>query len=81
MLRLVEVSRFPLAALVAALAGSFALAMPKGEREPMPHRAPAGDPMLGMLIILGGIVFFILLAWVFSRMGDDGGKGPDHTIL
>jgi hypothetical protein len=81
MVRLIEVSRFLLVALVTALVGSFARAMPKGEREPMPNRAPGGDPMLGMLIILGGIVFFILLAWVFSRMGDDGGKGPDHTML
>ena len=81
MLRFIEVSRFLLAALVMALAGSFARAMPEREPEPMPNRAPAGDPMVGMLIILGGIVFFILLAWVFSRMGDDGGKGPDHTML
>ena len=41
----------------------------------------SGDPDLGMLIIVGAIGFFILVAWIFSRTGDDGGRGPDRTLL
>jgi hypothetical protein len=55
MLRLVEVGRFLLAALVAALVGSLARAVPERGPEGAPNRAPAGDPMLGMFIILGAL--------------------------
>lgn len=44
-------------------------------------RVPSGDPDLGLLIIVGAIGFFILVAWIFSRTGDDGGRGPDRTLL
>jgi hypothetical protein len=46
--------------------------------EPPP---PAGDPNLGILIIVGVVAFLILVAWIFSRTGDDGGRGPDRTLL
>jgi uncharacterized membrane protein YphA (DoxX/SURF4 family) len=42
---------------------------------------PAGDADFGLLIILGLIGLFILVAWLISRMGDDGGRGGDHTML
>ena len=41
----------------------------------------AGDPDLGMVIIVGCIGFFVLVAWIFSRTGDDGSRGPDRTLL
>jgi hypothetical protein len=46
--------------------------------EPNP---PAGDPNLGILIIIGIVAFLILVAWIFSRTGNDGNRGPDHTLL
>lgn len=46
-----------------------------------PAPPPAGDFDLGLLIIIGAIGFFILVAWLFSRTGDDGGRGPDRNLL
>jgi hypothetical protein len=51
------------------------------QSEPATEATPAGDPEFGMLIIVGAIGFFILVAWIFSRTGDDGGRGPDRTLL
>ena len=45
------------------------------------ERVPAGDPILGVLIIVGIIGFLVVVAWIFSRAGDDGGRGPDRTLL
>lgn len=70
-----------LVALSVALLALFAVAAAEQPETPASTRAPAGDPTLGMIIILGAIVFFIILAWIFSRMGDDGGRGPDRTLL
>lgn len=53
----------------------------KQTTETASEQARAGDPDLGMVIIVGCIGFFILVAWVFSRIGDDGGRGPDRTLL
>ncbi len=49
--------------------------------EPTAEQPRAGDPDLGMVIIVGCIGFFILVAWIFSRTGDDGSRGPDRTLL
>lgn len=69
------------AAIFLMFVAPCAIAAAEPSRTSSPDRAPAGDPALGMLIILGGIGFFIILAWIFSRMGDDGGRGPDRTLL
>jgi hypothetical protein len=42
---------------------------------------PAGDPAFGVLIIVGIIGLLVVVAWIFSRTGDDGGRGPDRTLL
>ena len=40
------------------------------------------SPELGVLIILGVLGLLVLVAWVFSRVGDDGRRGPaDRTLL
>ena len=45
-------------------------------------RPPAGDPELGLIIIVGIVGFLILVAWVFSRVGDDNAsRGTDRTLL
>ena len=69
------------ASLVLAFLSPCAIAAAETSRTSSTDHAPAGDPNLGMLIILGGIGFFIILAWIFSRMGDDGNRGPDRTLL
>ena len=81
MVALIARGRSLLSALSVALLTPCAFAAADPSRSPRSDRAPAGDPMMGMLIILGGIAFFIVLAWIFSRMGDDGGRGPDRTLL
>jgi hypothetical protein len=51
---------------------------------PLTHdagRTPSGDPDLGWLIIIGAVAFLVLVAWIFSRTGDDGSRGPDRTLL
>ena len=67
-----------LVALTLAIASPYALAESTSSGM---HEGRAGDSDLGLLIILGVIGFFVLLAWLISRMGDDGGRGPDHDIL
>jgi hypothetical protein len=42
---------------------------------------PAGSPELGILIIVGVVAFLILVAWVFTRVGDDSRTGGDRTLL
>ena len=82
MLRVIDRVRSVLVMLVLATLAPYALAR---TTKPSPstdsNRTPAGDPDLGLLIIVGAIGFFILVAWIFSRTGDDGGRGPDRTLL
>ncbi|MFO0822404.1 MAG: hypothetical protein U0792_04685 [Gemmataceae bacterium] len=43
---------------------------------------PAGSPELGILMIIGVVVFLILMAWLFSRVGGEGEpKAPDGSII
>jgi hypothetical protein len=78
----VNTVRHLLIALVLALATPHALAQATGRSIPeTPKRQAAGDSDFGWLIILGLVGLFILIAWLISRMGDDGGRGPDHTML
>ena len=71
-------ARSLLVALVLAIASPYALAQSTSRSS---TQGSAGDSDLGLLIILGVIAFFVVLAWLISRMGDDGGRGPDHDIL
>lgn len=41
----------------------------QGPREP-----EEGNAVFGVLFIAGAIAFLIFMAWVFSRIGDSGGK-------
>jgi flagellar biogenesis protein FliO len=70
--------RHLLVALALAMASPSALAQSTSRST---QEGRAGDSDLGLLIILGVIAFFVVLAWLISRMGDDGGRGPDHNIL
>ena len=78
MRKCINTVRHLLVALALAIASPYALAQStsRGTQE-----GRAGDSDLGLLIILGVITFFVVLAWLISRMGDDGGRGPDHNIL
>ena len=80
MLALIVRSRSLVAVLLLALLVPYTFAAQATEPT-AGNRSPAGNPDLGILIILGAIGFFIFLAWIFSRMGDDGGRGPDRTLL
>jgi H+/Cl- antiporter ClcA len=78
----VNTVRCLLIALVLALATPHALAQPTGRSPAESARQhAAGDADFGWLIILGLVGVLILIAWLISRMGDDGGRGPDHTML
>jgi hypothetical protein len=81
MLTILARSRALVTTMLVALLVPCLSAAAEQSQTPDANRAPAGDPMLGMVIILGAIAFFIVLAWIFSRMGDDGGRGPDRTLL
>jgi hypothetical protein len=39
-----------------------------------PVKPPAGSPELGLLIIIGAVGFFVLVAWLFSRAGEAEGS-------
>jgi hypothetical protein len=80
MIKYLADARGVLVALLLALAAPCAFAQSTG-RSDQGNSTQAGDPDLGLIIILGLIAFFVLLAWLISRMGDDGGRGPDHTML
>ena len=79
--------RLVAAALVAVLAASPALASGSVSgratasataAEPAPH----GDPLLGVLLIIGIIGVLILAAWVFSRVSDSDDAHPsDKSIV
>ena len=79
MLTLILRGRALVAALIPVLLAPALLAATEASPHSEAGRAPAGNPELGMLIILGAIGFFILLAWIFARMGD-GGKSADNTL-
>jgi hypothetical protein len=40
-------------------------------------REPAGNPILGVFIIAGVVGFLVLLAWLFSRVGEGNGRNSD----
>jgi hypothetical protein len=69
-------------ALALALVPSLALAQSTARSTSTGSNPnPAGDADFGLLLILGLVALFVLIAWLISRMGDDGGRGPDHTML
>jgi hypothetical protein len=43
------------------------------------EQLPAGNPFLGVLIIIGIIGFLIFVAWLFSRVGEGSGRS-DGTL-
>jgi hypothetical protein len=48
-----------------------------------PHRAEGGNsgyPMFGILIIAGVVGFFILIAWIISRVGEGNRRPSDNTM-
>lgn len=46
------------------------------------ERVPAGDPLLGVVLIIGIVAFFILVAWWFSRIsGSDDSRPADKSII
>ena len=74
--------RFLFAALVLALVPALALAQATARSTARGAEGmPAGDSDFGLLLIVGLIGFVVVVAWLISRMGDDGGRGPDHTML
>lgn len=83
MSKLFAIGRIAFAALALALfaPGLYAQSERAGEKRPAGPRAEAGNPEIGLFIIVGAIGFFILVAWLFSRTMDDGGRGPDRTLL
>jgi len=48
---------------------------------PSAEREPAGSPEFGLLIILGAVAFLVLVAWLFTRVGDDRRSGGDKSLL
>ena len=41
----------------------------------------AGSPEMGVLIIIGAVGFLVLVAWIFSRVGDDNRPGGDRSMV
>jgi hypothetical protein len=72
--------RYLVAALALALVPAIALAQ-STSRTSATDSGAAGDSDFGLLLIVGLIGFVVVVAWLISRMGDDGGRGPDHTML
>lgn len=48
---------------------------------PAADHAPTGDPVLGVIIILGVIGMLIFFAWLFSRIGGDESQSSDKSIV
>jgi hypothetical protein len=44
------------------------------------ERGNVGNPMLGVLIIIGVVGFLVFVAWVFSRVGHGGSRPSDGTM-
>jgi hypothetical protein len=44
------------------------------------ERGNVGNPMLGVLIIIGVVGFLVFVAWVFSRVGQGGSRPSDGTM-
>jgi hypothetical protein len=42
---------------------------------------PAGSPEFGILIIIGVVAVFVLVAWLFARVGGDGPEASDGSIV
>ena len=80
MVKVIADVRYVVVALVLALVPTIALAQSTG-RTGAAGADAAGDSDFGLLIIVGVIGLIVLVAWLISRMGDDGGRGPDHTML
>jgi hypothetical protein len=48
---------------------------------PMDDSGPAGNPQMGLLIIAGIIGFLILVAWLLTRVSEEGRQGDDRSLL
>jgi hypothetical protein len=44
------------------------------------ERQPAGSPEFGVIIIVGIVGFVVLLAWIFSRVGEGNSRAGDNTL-
>lgn len=44
------------------------------------EREPAGNPLLGALVIVGIVGFLILVAWIFSRIGESNNRHSDSIL-
>jgi hypothetical protein len=69
-----------------ALAQRSATKLPTQTTETTPSDTPreqrerVGDPILGVLIIVGVVGLLIFIAWVFSRIGEGGSRQSDGTM-
>lgn len=52
-----------------------------GLSEHRPANAPAGSPEFGILIIIGVVGLLVLIAWIFSRAGDDSRSSGDSSLV
>ena len=50
------------------------------DNTPREVRERVGDPILGVFIIVGVVGLLILIAWVFSRIGEGGSRQSDGTM-
>jgi hypothetical protein len=50
------------------------------QRESITERVSDGSPILGWLIIIGVVGFVIVVAWIFSRMGEGSNRQSDSSL-
>lgn len=65
----------------AALAARATSNHPTTELSQSQHREPTGNPVLGVLIIIGLVALLIFVAWLFSRIGGDGSNRHMDTSI
>lgn len=47
---------------------------------PAPERERAGNPIMGVMIIILMVGFLVFVAWIFSRVGSGQSRSSDNTL-
>jgi hypothetical protein len=61
--------------------GATARGAPESKTDDTTQPPPRnGSPELGILILIGGVAFIILVAWLIARVGDDNSPRGDKVV-
>ena len=52
----------------------------QGADTPPAEHVRAGNPIMGVVIVIGVVAFLIFVAWIFSRISEGHGRTSDNSM-